>query len=72
MRIIGPNLSVVLRLRGGVVAQAARPVSYMRGWELARVRALAERWGWRIEFSDLDRGHVTPPQQQPEHSRGRS
>ena len=39
MRIIGPNFCVVLRLRGGVVAEAARPVSYMKGWLGARARA---------------------------------
>ena len=47
LRIVGPNFRVVLRLRGGVVAEAARPVSYMKGWEVARVTALAERWGGR-------------------------
>jgi hypothetical protein len=31
LRIIGPNFSAVLRLRGGAVAEAARPVSYMKG-----------------------------------------
>jgi hypothetical protein len=31
MRIIGPNFCVVLRLRDGVVAEAARPVSCMKG-----------------------------------------
>jgi len=28
MRIVGPNFNVILRLRGGAVAEAARPVSY--------------------------------------------
>src|SRR5262249_26571890 len=45
LRIIGPNFRAVLRLRGGVVAEAA----YMKGWEVARLRALAERWGWKVE-----------------------
>jgi hypothetical protein len=54
MRIIGPNFSVVLRLRGGVVAEAARPVSYMKGWRVERVLALAERWGWKVEASYYD------------------
>jgi hypothetical protein len=45
MRIIGPNFRVVLRLRDGVVAEAARPVSYMKGWRVERVLALAARWG---------------------------
>jgi len=58
MRIIGPNFSIVLRLRGGVVAEAARPVSYMRGWEVARVLALAERWGWKAEMSSAEEAQV--------------
>jgi hypothetical protein len=47
LRIIGPNFCVVLRLRGGVVAEAARPVNYMKGWSFERVLALAARWGGR-------------------------
>ena len=66
MRIIGPNFSVVLRLRGGVVAEAARPVSYMRGWEVARVLALAERWGWKAEMSSAEEAQVA---QAPQSSR---
>jgi hypothetical protein len=66
MRIIGPNFSVVLRLRGGVVAEAARPVSYMRGWEVARVLALAERWGWKVALSDAEQVQVTAPKQRAE------
>jgi hypothetical protein len=58
LRIIGPNFRVVLRLRGGVVAEAARPVSYMKGWELARVLALAERWGWKVEMSGAEEAQV--------------
>lgn len=54
MRIVGPNFSVVLRLRGGVVAEAARPVSYMKGWTLERVLALCRRWDWKIELSDAE------------------
>jgi hypothetical protein len=53
VRIVGPNFCVVLRLRGGVVAEAARPVSYMKGWEVARVLALAERWGGSWPFFSI-------------------
>ena len=58
MRIVGPNFRVVLCLRGGVVAEAARPVSYMKGWEVARVLALAERWGWKAEMSSAEEAQV--------------
>ena len=68
MRIVGPNFQVALRLRGGVVAEAARPVSYMRGWTLARVLALAERWGWKAELSDGEQAQVTAPKQRAELS----
>jgi hypothetical protein len=54
MRIIGPNFRVVLRLRDGVVAEAARPVSYMKGWRVERVFALAARWGWKVEMSSAE------------------
>jgi len=68
MRIIGPGFQVVLRLRGGVVAEAARPVSYMKGWRVERVLALAERWGWKAEMSSVEEAQVqvTPPKQQAE------
>jgi hypothetical protein len=62
MRIIGPNFRVVLRLRGGVVAEAARPVSYMKGWTLERVLALAERWGWKAEMSSAEEAQATASQ----------
>jgi hypothetical protein len=64
MRIIGPNFSVVLRLRDGVVAEAARPVSYMKGWEVARVLALAARWGWRAEMNSAEEAQA-PQSTQP-------
>ena len=53
MRIVGPNFQVVLRLRSGVVAEAPRPVSYMKGWTISRVLALAARWGWKAEMSSV-------------------
>ena len=72
MRLIGPNFRVVLRLRGGVVAEAARPVSYMKGWEIARMLALAERWGWEAELSDGERQQVTAAPQRSAHLQGKS
>jgi hypothetical protein len=62
VRVVGPNFCVVLRLRAGVVAEAARPVSYMRGWEVARVLALAERWGWKAEMSSAEEAQATASQ----------
>ena len=61
MRLIGPNFSVVLHLRDGVVAEAARPVSYMRGWEVARVLRLAARWGWTVEMNSAEEAQVPHP-----------
>ena len=55
MRIIGPNFSVNLTLRGGTVTAASRPIRYMEGWPLARVLALAQRWNWRVELDDYER-----------------
>jgi len=72
LRIIGSNFCVVLRLRGGVVAEAARPVSYMKGWEIARMLALAERWGWEAELSDGERQQVTAAPQRSAHLQGKS
>jgi len=66
---LGPNFSVVLRLRGGAVAEAARPVSYMKGWELARVLALAERWGWKAEMSGAAEAQVAQVTQAPQSPR---
>jgi len=65
MKITGSNFQVVLHLRGGVVAEAARPVSYMKGWEVARVLALAERWGWKAEMSGAEEAQVAQAAQSP-------
>jgi hypothetical protein len=37
----------------------------MKGWEVARVRALAERWGWKVEasFYDEEQAQATAGQQ---------
>jgi hypothetical protein len=61
LRIIGPNFSVVLHLRDGVVAEAARPVSYMRGWRVERVLALAARWGWKAEMNSAEEAQAPHP-----------
>lgn len=52
MVIVGPSFRVQLTVKDGIVTEAARPISYMKGWELARVLALAERWSWRVETHD--------------------
>ena len=56
----GPNFSVVLHLRGGFVAEAARPVSYMKGWRVERVLALAQRWGWTVEMNSAEEAQAQP------------
>jgi hypothetical protein len=61
MLIIGPNFRVVLRLRDGVVAEAARPVSYMKGWRVERVFALAQRWGWKLEMNSAEEAQAPHP-----------
>ena len=58
MRIHGENFSVGLHAKDGVVIKADRPVSYMRGWPLARVLALAERWHWKVGLSDNERAQM--------------
>jgi hypothetical protein len=65
LRIIGPNFRVVLRLRDGVVAEAARPVSYMKGWRVERVLALAARWGWKAEMSSAEEAQVAQAPRSP-------
>jgi len=70
MRIIGPNFCVVLRLKAGMVAEAARPVSYMKGWSFERVLALAARWGWKVEGKDIEQAQAAVGQ--PARSEGES
>ena len=69
MRITGPNFRAVVRLRGGVVAEAARPVSYMRGWRVERVLALAKRLGWKAEMSGAEEAQVAKAAQAPQSPR---
>jgi hypothetical protein len=35
----------------------------MKGWEIARVLALAERWGWKVEGKDIEQAQATAGQQ---------
>jgi len=59
MRITGKNFGpVFVNAKGGVIAEADRPVRYMRGWELQRVVRLAERWHWQITLSDDERAQL--------------
>ena len=60
MRIVGPAFSAELNVQDGIVIEAERPVSYMRGWPLARALRLAARWHWRVEHDADERaGKVT-------------
>jgi hypothetical protein len=44
----------------------------MKGWEIARMLALAERWGWEAELSDGERQQVTAAPQRSAHLQGKS
>jgi len=56
MRIIGSNFSVIVSAKNGVITAADHPVRYMKGWPLARVLRLAERWHWKIQYlNDAER-----------------
>jgi hypothetical protein len=45
MQITGKDFGpVFVKAKSGMIVAADRPVSYMRGWELRRAVALAERW----------------------------
>jgi hypothetical protein len=58
MRIEGENFRVGVSVKDGVVIEADRPVSYMKGWPLARVLALAARWHWRVGLSADEEAQV--------------
>jgi hypothetical protein len=63
MRITGENFGPVLvQARDGVISEAARPVRYLKGWPLARVVALAERWHWQVTLTDDERAQLQQPQ----------
>jgi hypothetical protein len=50
-----------LTVKAGEVVVADRPVSYMRGWPVARVFRLAERWGWKVDVFDNERTQLEQP-----------
>jgi hypothetical protein len=59
MQITGKDFGPVhVAAKGGAVAAADRPVSYMRGWPLQRVLALAHRWHWEIVLSDDEKAQL--------------
>ena len=62
MRITGKDFGpVLLTIKAGEVVVADRPVSYMRGWPVARVLKLAERWGWKVDVFAEERTQLEPP-----------
>jgi hypothetical protein len=63
MRITGRDFGpVLLTVKAGEVVMADRPVSYMRGWPVARVLKLAERWSWKVDIYDNERTQLRPPE----------
>ena len=62
MRITGRDFGPVhLTVKAGEVVVADRPVSYMRGWPVARVFRLAERWSWKVDIYDSERTQLEQP-----------
>ena len=62
MRITGRDFGPVhLIVKAGEVVVADRPVSYMRGWPVARVLKLAERWGWKVDGYAGERAQLEQP-----------
>jgi hypothetical protein len=56
VQIVGKDFGpVFVKAESGMIVAADRPVSYMRGWELRRAIALAERWHWKFVLSDDER-----------------
>ena len=65
MRITGKDFGpVFVKAVSGTIVAADRPVSYMRGWELRRAIAVAERWHWKLVLSDNEREQLGQQQQQ--------
>ena len=59
MQITGKDFGpVFVKAKSGMIVAADRPVSYMRGWELRRAVALAERWHWQLSLSDDERAQL--------------
>jgi hypothetical protein len=62
MRITGRDFGPVhLTVEAGEVVVAERPISYMRGWSVARVLKLAERWSWKVNIYDAERAQLERP-----------
>jgi hypothetical protein len=62
MRITGRDFGPVhLTVKAGEVVVADRPISYMRGWSVARVLKLAERWGWKVDVHADERTQLEQP-----------
>jgi hypothetical protein len=62
MRITGRDFGPVhLTVKAGEVVVADRPISYMRGWSVARVLKLAERWGWKVDVYADERTQLERP-----------
>jgi len=62
VKITGENFGpIFLRISNGAVTEADRPVSYMRGWPVARVFKLAERWGWKVDVYAEERAQLERP-----------
>jgi hypothetical protein len=62
MRITGRDFGPVhLTVKAGEVVVADRPISYMRGWSVARVLKLAERWGWKVDVDADERTQLERP-----------
>jgi len=63
MQITGKDFGpVFVQAKSGMIVAADRPVSYMRGWELRRVIALADRWHWKINLNDDERTQLDQQQ----------
>ena len=60
---IRPPFAVYVKAKSGMIVAADRPVAYMRGWELRRAVALAERWHWKLTLSDDERTQLVQQQQ---------
>jgi len=59
MQITGKDFGpVYVKAVSGMIVAADRPVSYMQGWPLQRVVALAGRWHWKINLDDDERAQL--------------
>jgi hypothetical protein len=62
MLISGRNFGPVhLTIRAGEVVAADRALAFVRGWSVARVLKLAERWGWKVDVYADERAQLERP-----------